>query len=270
MLAAAVVVGVVWRAGRAPCRRGIGAGAQRGAPLPPPPTWKFTARVDGIPVADTAGVPYAQPFLGGFDLPRPQLVDIHGNGKLSLFVQERPDDIMEFEQVDGRWILRAEKYQGLDVGEWFRFVDIDGDGRTDLFAEMPAGYIRMFRNVGTKSDAPKFVAVGDTDSRYRRAADCSLVPAEHPQRRRHRLQRQARSLHRASAGRTVDRFEQDATGPDGTPRFRLIAQNWEGIEILGPEARIGRDTAEEEGPRPREEGPRPGEVGQAAQGPRPN
>jgi hypothetical protein len=200
-------------------------------------TWNFVVDVAAAPVMDAAGNPMPQPFLGGFDVPRPQLVDIHGDGHLVLFVQERPNDIMYFEQVDHHWIMREEKYQGLDVGEWFRFVDIDGDGRIDLLAEMPTGYIRMWRNVGTRS-VPKFVAVGDS----LRDTDGLPILADR-QNILNAVDIDCNGKLDLFIGRvqgTVDRFEQDAIGPDGTPRFRLIAPNWEGIEILGPEARMGR------------------------------
>jgi uncharacterized protein (DUF2141 family) len=206
------------------------------AALGPTAEWKFVVDVAAAPVMDAAGISMPQAFLGGFDVPRPQLVDIHGDGHLVLFVQERPNDIMYFERVDGHWLLREEKYQGLDVGEWFRFVDIDGDGRIDLLGEMPTGYIRMWRNVGTRS-VPKFVAVGDTI----RDTDGLPILADR-QNILNAVDIDCNGKLDLFIGRvqgTVDRYEQDAVGPDGTPRFRMLAQNWEGIEILGPEARMG-------------------------------
>ena len=40
--------------------------------------WNYAPRVSGIPVTGLDGKPMAAPFLGGFDVPRPQLVDING------------------------------------------------------------------------------------------------------------------------------------------------------------------------------------------------
>jgi len=34
----------------------------------------------------------------------------------------------------------------------------------------------------------------------------------------------------------VDRYEQEGTSPGGSPRFRLVEESWQGIEVLGPEA----------------------------------
>ena len=101
------------------------------------------------------------PFLGGFDVPRPQLVDINGDGKLDLFVQERSGELMYFERVGDKFVWRSDRFQDLAIGEWFRFADIDNDGVMDLFSEKLAGYIRVWRNAGTKAE-PKFVALGDT------------------------------------------------------------------------------------------------------------
>ena len=198
--------------------------------------WSFTSNVAGAPVADSAGVPMPQAFLGGFDVPRPQLVDINGDGKPVLFLQERSDDLMEFEQHDGQWLLTTDHYQHLDVGEWFRFVDVDHDGKIDLLSELPAGYIRLWRNVGTKT-AAKFVAVGDTI----RDTDGLALIADR-QNILNAVDIDCNGKLDLFLGRvqgTVDRYEEDATGPDGTPRFRLITQSWEGIEILGPESTMG-------------------------------
>jgi hypothetical protein len=100
----------------------------------------FERRVRAFQVLDEAGEPFPEPFLGGFNLPRPQLVDIDGDGDDDLFVQEESGEVMFFERVqDGesafRW--RTDAYQELNVGEWYRFVDLDRDGDPDLLAEEP-------------------------------------------------------------------------------------------------------------------------------------
>src|SRR6266480_4726257 len=57
--------------------------------------------------------------------------------------------------------LTAEGFQNIDIGEWYRFVDVDGDSLYDLFAESPLSDIRYFRNVGTRT-SPRFVVAADT------------------------------------------------------------------------------------------------------------
>jgi len=217
---------------------GIGAAAvllTAGA-TPPPRVWNYTARTSGIPVSDSAGRLMQAPFLGGFDVPRPQLIDINGDGKTDLFVQDRHGAVMFFERVNGEWVWRSDTYQDLNVGEWYRFVDIDGDQLPDLFGEMLTGYIRMWRNEGTKTD-PKFVALGDTI----RDADGRAIVAD----RQNILNavdidcNGKLDLFIGQVQGVVDRYEQDGTSPDGTPRFRLLEPMWQGIEVLGPEATGG-------------------------------
>ena len=198
--------------------------------------WSYVATVDGIPVTDSAGRPMTAPWLGGFDVPRPQLVDIRGNGNPDLFIQEWQGRIIQFEHVGEKWVWRSDSYQDLDVGEWFRFVDVDGDGRIDLLGEMQQGYIRLWRNVGTKTEA-KFQAVADTI----RDVDGLAILADR-QNILNAVDIDCNGRLDLFIGRvqgTVDHFEQDGTSPSGAPRFRLLATNWEGIEILGPEATQG-------------------------------
>jgi hypothetical protein len=176
------------------------------------------------------------PWLGGFDVPRPQLVDIRGDGVLDLFVQEWSGQIIQFRHVADRWVWQTDRYQDLDVGEWYRFVDVDGDGRVDLLSEMPQGYIRLWRNVGTRSVA-KFQAVPDTI----RDIDGLAILADR-QNILNAVDIDCNGKLDLFIGRvqgTVDRFEQDGVSPSGAPRFRLITPNWEGISILGPEATGG-------------------------------
>lgn len=198
--------------------------------------WRYDVRVSGIPVTDSAGRKLNAPFLGGFDVPRPQLIDINGDGKPELFIQERSGELMMFERVNNEWVWRTDKYQDLNVGEWYRFVDIDGDGLPDLFGEMLTGYIRSWRNAGTRTE-PKFVPLGDTI----RSADGQAIAAD----RQNILNavdidcNGKLDLFIGKVQGVVDRYEQDGKSPDGAPRFRLLEENWQGIEVLGPEATGG-------------------------------
>src|SRR3970282_877620 len=106
-------------------------------------------------------------FLGGLNVPRPQLVDADGDGDLDLFLQEYGNRLMLFERdgvgPDGlpRFVLRTTRYADLAIGEWYRFSDLDGDGDPDLLGELPFSYVRYWRNEGTRF-APRFVAAPDS------------------------------------------------------------------------------------------------------------
>lgn len=224
------------------------------APAPlPVADWRYAVRVSGIPVSDSSGLPMYAPFLGGFDVPRPQLVDINGDGTLDLFVQERPGEMMFFERVGDAWQWRSDHYQQLNVGDWFRFVDIDGDKDVDLFSEMLTGYIRVWRNEGTVT-SPKLVALGDTV----RDVDGRAIVADR-QNILNAVDIDCNGKLDLFIGRVqgvVDRYEQEGKSPDGSPRFRLLEEEWQGIQVLGPEAgggTPGSDTgAQASGPRDRE------------------
>ena len=125
----------------------------------------FEQNATPFTVFQAPGVPYALPFLGGFNVPRPQFIDIDGDGDDDLFVQEKSNALMFFERVDAGgevpYIKRSDAYQNLDIGEWYRFVDIDNDGDQDLFAEQPFSYIRLYENTGTQ-EAASFQLRADT------------------------------------------------------------------------------------------------------------
>ncbi len=192
----------------------------------------FVKRVAPFPVIDRDGVALPEAFLGGFDVPRPQLVDIDGDGDLDLFVQERSSALMYFENVKGRFVWRSDAFLDLPVGEWYRFVDLDADGRTDLLTESPTSYIRAWRNVGTKT-APAFRVAVDS----LRDGDNAPIAAD----RQNILNivdidcNGRLDLFIGRVAGTVDRFEAvPGTEQDGVPRFALHTQRFEGIEVVGP------------------------------------
>jgi hypothetical protein len=188
-------------------------------------------------VLDAEGRPYDHPFLGGFTAPRPQFVDINGDGALDLFVHERGNELMYLENVGSpgapefRW--RTDRWKDLEVGEWTRFVDLTGNGLMDLLAEERFSYIRVYRNEGTPQE-PRMVLVPDSlrDVEGRAIfADRQNVPAFHDI--------DGNGLLDLFLGRiegTVSRYQ--AVEPEGgeegvLPRFRLLADRFEGIEIIG-------------------------------------
>ena len=105
--------------------------------------------------------------MGGLNIPRPQWVDIDGDGDLDLFIQEYTGRLMFFERLpDGadrpRYAFRTDRFGDVDVGEWYRFVDVDGDGDPDLLSEEPFSYVRLWRNRGGGAHAPDFEIWADT------------------------------------------------------------------------------------------------------------
>src|SRR5690606_15440162 len=90
-----------------------------------------------------------------------QLVDVDGDGDLDLFVQERSGQVSFYERAGDRWTWRTDRYEDLDVGEWYRFVDLDGDSLPDLLGETRYSHVRAWRNVGTRG-APRFTMWADS------------------------------------------------------------------------------------------------------------
>jgi len=202
-------------------------------PRPPSPALDrlgFDRRISPFSVADSAGHPYALPFLGGFEHPRPQLIDIDGDGVNDLFIQENSNDLELYQRSADGWRLTADRYQNLNIGEWYRFVDMDGDGLFDLFAESPLSYIRYYRNVGTPT-AARFVVTADT----LRDVTGQAIYAD-----RQNIAQFADidcngnlDLLLGRVDGTITRYELQSLDSLHQPRFRLLTERFEDIQIIG-------------------------------------
>ena len=201
---------------------------------PPPPSTTSTIYVRAISpfsVLDSTGRAYALPFLGGFEHPRPQLVDIDGDGVVDLFIQETSGQLELFQRGAGRgWELRDERFQGLDIGEWYRFVDVDGDSLVDLFAESPLSDIRYYRNTGSRT-VPRFTVAADTLKDVQGAA----IYAD-----RQNIAQFADidcngklDMLLGRVDGTITRYEIEGLDANRAPRFRLITEKFEDIQIIG-------------------------------------
>ena len=185
---------------------------------------------DGIEVRDVDGAPVDHPFLGGLNLPRPQLADADGDGDLDLFLQEKADRVMFFRSEGGgyRWV--TDSYEDLKVGEWFRFVDVDLDGDLDLLAEEPYSHVRYYRNDGA-AGPPRYVLAADTlrdvagDPIF---SDRQNIPNAADIDCDGRL-----DLLIGRLTGTITRYEADGTDDRGVPRFRHVTDFFEDIEIVG-------------------------------------
>ena len=196
--------------------------------LPP-----FERHVNPFEVLDAEGNAYAHPFLGGFNIPRPQFLDINDDGIADLFVQENTDRVMFFENTgtagSAAFSWRTDKYMDLDVGEWYRFADVDMDGDFDLLTEQPYSYLRFYANTGTPQE-PRFELAADTlrdvdgkpifSDRQNipnvTDIDCDGLP----------------DLFIGRLNGTVMRYEAVEAEIDQAPVFKLITERFEEIEIV--------------------------------------
>ncbi|MGH8005001.1 MAG: FG-GAP-like repeat-containing protein, partial [Limisphaerales bacterium] len=112
----------------------------------------YQREVSTILVTDSAGpVPY--PFLGGIDSPKEALVDIDGDGDLDLFLLMEDGQLNFFRNTgtssNFNFLLEKQSLIDTSSGSWFRFADINADGKKDLFCDNAAAGMRYYQNVSS-------------------------------------------------------------------------------------------------------------------------
>ncbi|HMB68797.1 MAG TPA: VCBS repeat-containing protein, partial [bacterium] len=109
--------------------------AAAGEPAP-----EFARRLDDIPVYGGLG-PEPNPWQGGWEKARPQLLDHDGDGDLDLFVAEEDGRLRQYRNdgspgsPDFRFI--TDSFSGVHEYFFARFVNVDGDADWDLLVEAP-------------------------------------------------------------------------------------------------------------------------------------
>lgn len=196
-------------------------------------------RMTPFPVRDAVGQPYDFPFLGGLDVPRPQFVDIDADDDPDLFLQERSGRVMFFENTgtpaEPTFTWRTSRYQDLPIGEWYRFAALDDDQDADLLAEQPYSHIRYYENTGPPSE-PAFELAADT------LKDASGEPLFSDRQNIPNVTDVdcdgQKDLFLGRLDGTITRYEETETDTD-VPRFRLVTERFEDIEIVSQVSQPG-------------------------------
>lgn len=193
----------------------------------------YAKQINPYPVFDEHGELMDFPFLGGFNAPRPQFVDIDGDGFPELFVQENTNDLKFFDNhgwdAEPMLTWESDKFQDLDIGEWFRFVDMNQNGVMDLLTEQPYSYIRYYRNVGTAHN-PKFVLTADSLKDVNGTpifSDRQNIPNVTDIDANGKL-----DLFIGHLDGTVTRYESIGLDENEIPQFELVTEKFEDIEIV--------------------------------------
>jgi len=141
---------------------------------------------------------------------------------------------MSFENVgtarEAVFEWRSEAFQDIEAGEWYRFAPMDEDDDIDLLTEEVFSYIRYWRNVGSPSD-PRFELAADS------LRDADGVPIFSDRQNIPNIadidcDGQLDLLIGRLTG-TITHYEEIGRDDDGLPRFRLLTDRFQNIEIIG-------------------------------------
>lgn len=196
--------------------------------------FNLVQRVDAFQIQDQNGTPYPFPLLGGLNAPRPQFVDIDGDNDPDLFLQENRNDLLFFENIGSGTVHQfkwsTNKYEGLDIDDWFRFVDMDNDSDFDLLTARPGSLMRYFRNDGN-TNSPIWTLAADTLKDMGQVpipAEIASIPFL--------TDIDDNSYPDLFIGRQTGRvtyYKNQGVDANNLPRFEFVTDTFQGILIIG-------------------------------------
>ncbi|MFN3597531.1 MAG: FG-GAP repeat domain-containing protein [Rubricoccaceae bacterium] len=190
----------------------------------------FVRDVAPFPVLRAGGAPVPLPFTGGFFEPRPQLVDLTGDGRAELVLNVGGASLQVFARADdGTWTWREDRLGDVEPGPWAVFGDVTGDGLPDLLTRGAPGEVRFYRNEGTAA-APRFALAAE---RLLDAAGQPVAVEDSSQPVLADVDGDGRLdllAGKADLG-TITLYRHDGLGPDGQPRFAFVTDTFQDIMI---------------------------------------
>ena len=123
--------------------------------------FQFERQINPFPVISAYGDTIEYPFVGGYNTPVIQFLDINNDSNPDLFIQDRADQLTYFENSGSGFIWKTDYYENLEIGSWFKFADIDDDNDFDLFTEYRNTFLRYYINDGSANN-PSFITGVDT------------------------------------------------------------------------------------------------------------
>ncbi|HXF99626.1 MAG TPA: VCBS repeat-containing protein, partial [Bacteroidota bacterium] len=192
----------------------------------------FAREAEPFPV-HVLGSPLAVPCTGGFNSPQHQFVDIDSDSDLDLFVLDVDLSVNYYRNEGTRFQpvfrLRNELVALPTFRVWFRFVDLDGDGRIDLCTEDSTFQgVRVYKNTGTLQ-SPQFTmlipTVHDT-SGADMFAGANSMPAFIDIDRDNDF-----DFFSSNITGTINFYRN--VGTPALPQFAFVSASWENILIFG-------------------------------------
>ncbi len=194
----------------------------------------FGREVDAIPVSTSTGL-LQLPWAGGINAPHFQFVDIDGDGDVDLFIVDRDNNGVphadfyrnEGASTDPNFKLRPNVITLPVFSSWFKFIDLNGDGRKDLLTDDGTTGMNYFVNTGTLQN-PSFTlliaSMADSAGNPINAGSYS-VPAFADIDGDGRM-----DFFSGNIIGTVNYYRN--VGSTSVPNFRLMTESWQGIQVI--------------------------------------
>lgn len=102
------------------------------------------------------GFTYEQPFIGGFNSPQFQNMDINNDGVLDLIVFDKNDQkILPFLRTSGATFQYAPKYESyFPKGNfYYKTADLNGDGKLEIFTLSETSNFHIHKNITKTGDS---------------------------------------------------------------------------------------------------------------------